>query len=205
MSNDTKHVTPFLMRLQTMYGEPDSDNPAAFLAEYARLLKKYSGSTLDKACDLVLRNNRYKTWPTIGECVSCCEDAIEKTTADAPRNFGMKQPEWSPERVKAADEMIVSDIGRRAGDEGWILALWDFCREQQRLPRAHEVGSLVAKSRGFDDAYGKCCDGTVTILAADLKAWGDSILQRRNEKAEIAWGVVPALTDRSRAMQGETQ
>lgn len=190
MSNDTKHVTPFLMRLQTMYGEPDSDNPAAFLAEYARLLKKYSGSTLDKACDLVLRNNRYKTWPTIGECVSCCEDAIEKTTADAPRNFDAKHPEWSDARVEAADRMIVCELGRRAADEGWILALWDFAREKQRLPREHECGALISKSRGFGDAYSQVCAGNGGILEVQLMSFGESILARRNAKADIAWGVV---------------
>ena len=202
MSTDAKHVTPFLVRLQTMYGEPDSDDTAAFMREYVRLLKGFSARTLEAAGDLVLRRNRFKTWPTIGECIKACEDANEEAAAKVPPSFGTKQPEWSDERVRAANAMIVCDLGRRAGDEGWILALWDFCREQQRLPRPHETGALVAKSRGFDDAYGKCCDGTVTILAADLKAWGESILRRRNEKAEIAWGVVPTLTDRSKAMQG---
>ena len=42
---------------------------------------------------------------------------------------------WSKPRIEKADELINSDIGRRAANEGWIIALHDYCRERCDIPR----------------------------------------------------------------------
>lgn len=91
-----------LARLQTLYGAPDTDDPAAYIAEYARLLAKYSAKELAEAGDIVIGRNRYKTWPTIGDCIAACEDVRERTAGRVPRKFTETHPEWSPARANRA-------------------------------------------------------------------------------------------------------
>jgi len=179
----------FLSRLQTMYGEPDSDDPAAFLAEYARLLRNYTAKELDGAGDIVLRRNRYKTWPTVGECVNACEDVRDAASVGAPPpGIQDKYPEWSKEAVGKAYRLINSELGKQAAKDGWIMSLWDFCRKNRRLPREGELGRLIGTSREFDNAYRQVCAGGGGALGSALERLGASMLEKRSKLSAIANG-----------------
>ena len=64
-----------LARLITVYGLPkEAENANAFMAEYTRHLDKYVTSELEEASDRLLAKRKYKTWPTIRECLDALED-----------------------------------------------------------------------------------------------------------------------------------
>lgn len=42
--------------------------------------------------------------------------------------------QWRREQCARTDQMLRSDIGRRAAQGGWVVALWDFCHRMGRLP-----------------------------------------------------------------------
>lgn len=73
------HVFDHLLsRLSAVYGEPKSDNPDLFAAEYARVLSQYEPEELSRAADFIIESHKYAGWPKINDCVNACEDARRK-------------------------------------------------------------------------------------------------------------------------------
>lgn len=73
MSEPVKN--PLLARLMGVYGRPkETEDVNAFMAEYARAMRGYVDSELNEAADLLLAKRKYKTWPSIAECVEAVED-----------------------------------------------------------------------------------------------------------------------------------
>lgn len=70
-----------LARLLTVYGTPKETNDAtAFMGEYARQMRGFVDSELDEAADVLLAKRKYKTWPTIAECLEALEDVRRRAT-----------------------------------------------------------------------------------------------------------------------------
>lgn len=176
-----------LDRLMVIFGAPESDDPRLYLDEVGKLLAKYTPEVLDRAADILIRTHKRNSFPKPSDIVTVCEDVLSMKTISAP--LPPKHPEWTPERVKLADKLIVSDMGRIAADEGWILSLHDFCRKKSRLPSEHEIDRIKRDARGFDDAYGLVC-GKPDAISIKLKQLGKTMLERRNRYAEMAHGVV---------------
>jgi hypothetical protein len=71
---NTDVMTRFLKPLMAIYGGPKHvDDTEGFLAIYSRILKGYAPEVLDKAADRILRNHKYKSWPTPAECEAACK------------------------------------------------------------------------------------------------------------------------------------
>lgn len=172
-------------RLAVMYGKPDTDDPATWFAEMDRLLKNYSHDELDKAADIVLRTHRGNRFPSVSEMLTACADARDDL-APKPKPVE-KYPDWTPEAIAKADDLIRCEMGQRAAGEGWVFALHTFCRKKGRLPQMHEIGGCIAEARGFDEAYArnaKSGDGPQIAL----NKLGDSMIRMRAYLGEIAYG-----------------
>lgn len=176
-----------VQRMCLMFGPPETDQPAEWFAEMDRLLKGYGVAELDKAADIVLRTHKGTRFPSISEMLSACADAREDTR---PRERPMDVfPDWTPEAIKKADELIQCKLGQRAADEGWVFALHTFCRKKGRLPLTNEVGDCIAEARGFDEAYARNAKSGEPLQLA-LNKLGDSMLRMRAYLGEIAYGRV---------------
>lgn len=84
------HVVEIMLsRFATLYGEPKTPNVDAYMAEYVAALKGTSPAVLREATDHLVRTNRHRSWPTIGDCTAACTDAADKLSPrDASkRNF----------------------------------------------------------------------------------------------------------------------
>lgn len=144
-----------MAKLGVHYGLPDKDaaQAAKIIAEYARLMSGYSDNELSAAADLVLKRHRYRTWPSIAECIAALEDyrrsVHEKNAPEVARQFAY--PEWSKGRIAKADEMVNCAMGQRAASEGWVLGLHDFCRNHERLPAESEIPAIIEGARFVDD------------------------------------------------------
>lgn len=152
---EAEHKTnPMLAKLTLLYGQPskDANEVALIIAEYARHMEGYSVSELSSAADFIARTRKFKSWPTIGDCIEALDDRRQKIREDnAPeRSTAEPYPEWSKRRIAEADLMLASELGRQAAREGWVLSMHDFCRNNRRLPRAHEIGKLIAAARYVD-------------------------------------------------------
>lgn len=143
-----------LGKLGLLYGSPSKDaaEAQAIVSEYARLMNKYSDSELEAAGDKIARTRKFKSWPTIGDCIAALEDyraeAYEKNAPE--RKTAIPHPEWSKARIAEADRMIQCEMGEKAAREGWVLSLHDFCREKQRMPKQSEIPALMDAARYVD-------------------------------------------------------
>lgn len=181
-----------IARLAIVYGQPDSPDPVAFLEEFSKLLANYSEKTLDEATDKVLKKHRGRQWPTPAECIAACDEVLQfDRAAEARRPATIENyPDWSHDAIARANKLIQSPMGRQAAKEGWISALWDYCRVSGDLPDSEAaISHCKSVARGFDEAYAQVCRGEgLPMLNAALKKLGDSMLERRNKLAALALG-----------------
>ena len=62
-----------LSRFIVLYGAPQAPETQAFIDEYHRALKGYTSEALQHGADLVIKQNTFRSWPTVGECVKACD------------------------------------------------------------------------------------------------------------------------------------
>lgn len=130
------------------FGEPnlpENADKATIYGAYARALSQYSSEVLQRAADGMLAVRSQRKFPLLAECLEACRSAQDEIAGEAKREnddqrqVAKSKDPWSPERVKQADRMMDSDVGRQAAEEGWIISLHDFCREQGRIPNRFEA------------------------------------------------------------------
>lgn len=62
------------------------------------------------------------------------------------RTWRRTKTSWTSNQVAAAYCLIKTPMGLEAVEGRWIGALWDFCRENSRLPNRYEADELRARS-----------------------------------------------------------
>lgn len=189
---------PLITRLAVVFGQPDhSDDPKKFVSELARLTQGFHPPELDKAADMLIRSHQptaRKPWPTPAEIIMACEDARDLVSPTKPEDkFEKQHRHWTKEARAKAYDLVRTDLGRRAADEGWVLSLWDFCRRERRLPTTAEATVCRRHAAEFNEAYASL---RANALDAKLRDLGDSMLMRRDALAEHAWGVDTAAAAR---------
>ena len=161
----------------------------------ARELIAFKPAVLERGFQEMVRNRKETRIPTPAECIAACAQARKwlDLEADAGQLPGLRvdpRNEWSAERVKLAYDLIKSGMGKQAAqdDPCWILALWHFCRRNQRLPAGHEIEQCRKEALDFDEVYrdvlrGEAVgsDGVVGELpnAQSLQKLGASMLAKR--------------------------
>lgn len=195
-------MSVLVKRLTIVFGLPDSEDPQGYMAEISRLIRGYAEPEQQKAADYLIRDNKW--WPKPSEIAVACADARETLNVNNRTEDKKKQHlDWAGPALKTADQMIQSEIGRRAADEGWVLSLWNFCRKHNRLPTGSEISGCKQEARGFDEAYAQCVRGGWG-QAQKLRELGDMMLARRKQKAAWAYGeITDRKVDRKMAAAGD--
>lgn len=194
---------PLLDRLLVVFGPPQSDDPAAYLAEVQKLIKAYSSAELDKAADLLLRSHKW--FPKPADIVVACADAREiLTPAKTPDNLNFNTLDWKKENLDRADRLIQSELGRKAADEGWILGLWDHYRKTPRQPSPKEIIRAKQKAEEFNEAYRSAQTNDLSRYI-NLPKLGDLILARRAQKAALTQGEIISRRLAVNAVRGKMQ
>lgn len=91
---------PLVKRLAIVFGEPKTEDPVGFLAEYANAFKGNSKDILDAAADVIIKQRKFRAWPTVAECL----DAIDAAKKQIVRNGIRLEPienfdEWWQQMV----------------------------------------------------------------------------------------------------------
>lgn len=197
---------PLISRLCIIFGEPLSPDPGAMMAELHRLTSGYSQAEQDKAADFLIRTHNptaRKPWPAPAEIIEACNDARAVIVGKTPQTDDEKRIEWSKEAVAKAWDLMRSDIGRKAADDGWSSALWDFCRKNRRLPDEGEIAKCKANAASFNEAYGMLGKGKLDDM---LRKLFETRMAFRNRLSEHAWGVDtsrPGTSAITKRMTGE--
>lgn len=184
----TKLVVHFPVRHENEAREKE------WLQAMAVALRGYDGATLTRAASLLIETRKDRRFPLPAECKDACAEALKRSRAESPQPLQLEKrfPEWSDARLHLADDLCMTPMGRRAAQEDWILAYWNFCRDNARAPQTDgEIRKCIANARGFDDAFENCRAGRCGPLSRHLTTLGTSMLQRREDlKAMVLDGVV---------------
>lgn len=144
-------VDPMMMQFDLPKAVRDDDEKqAGFFSDYDEALGEFTSHELQHAAKLLKTTRTSRTFPVIADCLEACKHARDALQPPVKRRHGSdaeKYPEWSPERQRMADRMICGDMGWKAAEEGWLIALWDFCRNKERLPNCFEAEKVAKKSR----------------------------------------------------------
>lgn len=194
-------MQPITDRLMGVLGPPSHvEDAAPFLAELERIAKGYSVECQELAGDMVLAATKKTWWPSLGVVAEACNAAQDRLFSKR-HDAGPKYPDWTPGRIANANRLIRSPMGRQAAEDGWIGALWDFARVEERLPHGAELARCKRIAKEADEAAAQVYRMTAVPALAKL---AQSREEKHTRLAEIANGYEPTtLTDRSRQMTGE--
>lgn len=190
----------FIDRMLSIFHAPITENESGFVDEMRKAIKGWDLSTLNEAADRIAKTAKF--FPKPAEVIEVCEIIANER---APK--GSTPPVnlfFTGEAFRTANRLIRSEMGREAARDGWIGQLHDFCRQKGRLPKGFEISHLKSEAKLFDASYSEVCAGKGGTLGTALRKLGETFLEKRNDLAAIANGEDRNLTDRSRAMSGET-
>jgi len=199
-------VSDMISDLAIQFGRPkfkgvsEAEYPRAY-AEFLKVinpaLRIFSGEELKKAAEILIATRKYRSFPLVYECREACIEAAKALKAERPRLLGGDDmraipPDWAPHRETLANELVMTSLGRRAAKEGWVSALWQFCRKEMRLPNEAEIKRCIADAKGVDEwteraSRGECGEQSLAVMRL-----GEQMLKRRDQlKAMVLDGVMP--------------
>lgn len=91
-----------LSRLFVVYGQPDSQDPDAYVAECNRVLARYTPAIQERAVSIVLDTHRRRGWPLPSEFALACDEAARQI---APRCIVPSQPSAPPPPPPTPDQI----------------------------------------------------------------------------------------------------
>lgn len=206
-SNADENVTKFIVTVGAFFPRPKfGENEEAlthWMALMVSMLGGYSDEILTEAAATIIRTRDPaekggSMFPKPKECIEACDNAkARKELAQAPlletaakiKERQEKDPHaaWRKDRVALAVDLCRTPLGQRAGREGWILQLYDFCRNYARVPNAAgEIEKLISDARAYHEMVERLRGeaGTDTVVTA-LVRLGDTVLGRRQEIFEM--------------------
>lgn len=168
----------------------------------SRAVTNYPDPVRRKAADNLINRAKDRRWPLINDVVAACEEMdryykVDKQQSKLPLLTSPGVGEWAPDRVKLADDILRSSLGRQAAKEGWAHPLWVWCRRKGEAPRGAEIdackraamehlGLVEEVVRGtFVGSDGVECKYNPTLRKA-LEDWGNEILVKEKERATFA-------------------
>lgn len=145
------NVKLFYDGLRIHFGEPRIPKDTKlddFIANFIQDLAGFSDRVYDLAAQKLRTDpDATRSFPINGIILRACREVSQHLAAEVqPPSRNDKNPEWSKEAYAEANQLICSEIGRRAAAEGWIIGLWDFCRENRRWPNNFEAKRVMDKS-----------------------------------------------------------
>ncbi|MCK9549187.1 hypothetical protein [Aquamicrobium sp.] len=180
-------ITSLALHFTVKHETPEHEK--AWLRSMAINLKSFPAAVLNEAADEIIRTRKHRNFPLPAECREVCIAIDKRERAELPieETVPERHPEWTKWRIRNADMMIQSGLGREAAQSNWILQLHDFIRVNQRLPKDHEITRLKEQARLFDEAYEECVRGGWE-QAAMLERLGAAMLAKREKLMATAMG-----------------
>ena len=175
----------FFKRLLSIYGPPKTSDQQGFIAEYIKALGGFSPEVLERACNQIIRENQYKSWPTISECLKAASIAKRDGDLIEAKQAQEKRPKSKPALLDYEIRGILGrdrDMVQRACQEGWIVGLVDFVRDEHRLPypedrtELRQAANVVALSAAGETNLG-IMHGPLVKLAQAMMARREKLIE----------------------------
>lgn len=124
-------------RLAIIFGEPKTEDPEGFLSEYANATRGVEKDILNAAADVIIKQRKFRTWPTVAECL----DAIDLAKKMVVSKGKMLEP--IPDFQKWFDDKI--ERMRAATKREEMQAIMDEVRpyDAARWIAPHRIGVVA--------------------------------------------------------------
>lgn len=131
----------FIEPLLAVFDAPQGSDPAGFFVALVEELRYFSADALECGMRNIRRERKFRTFPSIAECVAACSKGAE--TVAGPRVIESAKPWRDPDREAHAQRLCRCDVGERADRQGWLPGLVEFVYDAGRLPIAREESELA--------------------------------------------------------------
>lgn len=176
-----------ISKLVKRYGFPKTPDPEFMISELEALTSSYGNELASKAYDIIVANNGRGFFPVEKEILDGLKAAHAETYRERTPNTADNSGSWSTRAQSDANRLINSDLGRRAADENWIGRLWDFCRENRRLPNPTEQGRLIIAHKQLEADWAAYAQQD-RQLAGLVQRCMVGLEVRRQRLREVAYG-----------------
>ena len=119
--------TKFVNRLQSLFGPPPEGDSDAVVAEYINALGGQSETTLDRAGDHLARTHKFRSWPTVAECLDAVALAKRKTSSVGLMPIEDFDGWWAERLARVAIAKTERELTDQVGmvepyaSAGWIM------------------------------------------------------------------------------------
>lgn len=140
-------------RLLTMFGEPRTDDPIAYMNEFEKAVAGFPASVLEQAGNDVIRRSKF--WPRPAEIVETCDAICRRMEAEKnaknPKPVEEDLPPPTPEQRQRAREILTMAIAAMRKDDA-LKPLPDVSRPRfeamlRNSPNAHLYPGHAAIAR----------------------------------------------------------
>lgn len=176
----------------------------AWVSSMTGALRGYGADLLKEVAVDIIRTRKYRNFPLLSEILDKCDEVEQRRKMRQREDTlpAMRTPEgneWSTERQRLAYQLVHSGMGKHAANDDpcWVMALWSFCRKNQRLPAGNEIEQCKRSAGEFDEAYRTALraetvdsNGVIGELAnaKALQKLGASMLAKREKLREEVLG-----------------
>lgn len=133
-----------LTPMQTLYQPKKDIDPVKAQAQYVAVLSGFDVPTLAAGWREVVASHRGWLWPVPAAIVEACR----KVQAAAKPDAASARDNRERAARLAADEAMLTPIGRRARAEGWSLSLWLFICRHGHIPSWDRMEPMIGAA-GF--------------------------------------------------------
>lgn len=180
----------------------DDQQENDWIQDVMREIAHFDDAVIEAATTEMVRKRRRKDGtPAVSDCIGYCVEAKRWRDAETGKAQLIQEADagqhgaWTRDRRKLAYDLIKGPLGKQAAREGWILSLWDFCRNNGRLPSGpnavREIERCKRTSAEFDEAYAACIRGQGGALNRELEELGASMLAKRERLTAEVMEVTP--------------
>lgn len=205
-----KDVIQFVDRMSDYFGPPKpmgTQDDGTYLQTWMRYAVEdfgfYSAEELERAFKILRSTSKYKSMPTNAEIVTACKQAVKELKIERPvLKVDTRTPQERSVQAKENNALFLmrqSPMGKTACNEGWHGELFEFIRDNGRLPgKQHEIDLLIDETRKTDRVISSLHADDVKIvggLTSVCQNFAQSILSRRDhiaraviENEPYTWG-----------------
>jgi hypothetical protein len=173
----------------------EDEQEQTWIATAVRRLSAFPDNVLEKALDHIVGTRGNHKTPLIAELLDACHEARRLINHDTGKSeLPIAEPQghgdWTADRLKLADSLVMTPLGREAAKDGWIGSLHAFCQRNMRAPLGPEIAACKREAKEFDQAYEICVRGGWG-QANELEKLGAKMLGKRQQLIDmVLHGVV---------------
>jgi hypothetical protein len=193
-------VAQFIAMVSLHFPRPkfggDEVMEAGWMSSMTLALSKYDDGVLRDAAQHVLANRVPKRdgafFPAPSECIAVCNTIASLRHKEAEKANLLPGPnpnEWSDERIALAFDLMRTELGRRAGRDGWLQALYTFCRKNMRLPKEGvEIQQCIRDGAIVQSVIDDFSNREPSAINGAIVQWGRTLVEKQDEMARKVGG-----------------